>query len=83
LSDLKSIPGGGSGPKSWRRKSLYDPEQVTCWRCERELGVATPAVVKVVLAPLRTPYGKKTGGTEVWACAHCLSRGEITELIRK
>lgn len=81
-SDLPSIPGEGSGPKPWRRRSLADPEQVTCWRCEREIGVATSAVVKVVIAPLRAPGGKKTGGTEVWVCAYCLSRGVITELIK-
>ena len=38
-------------------------------------------VVKVVVAPLRAP--NKTGGTRIWACAHGLSRGVITELIKE
>jgi hypothetical protein len=38
-------------------------------------------VVKVVVASLRSPNGKKTGGTKIWACAYCLARGVITELV--
>jgi hypothetical protein len=79
---VREIPGGGSGPKPWRRKSLADPEQVTCWRCEYVDSAITSAVVKVCCAPLRTPDGKKTGGTDLWVCAYCLARGVITELIK-
>lgn len=81
-ADLRSIPGEGTGPKPWRRRSLDETEQVTCWRCEKMRGVSTSAVVLVTLAPRRSPEGIKEGGTDVWACAHCLMHGEIIELIR-
>lgn len=68
--------------KPWRRTGLGEPEQVSCWRCEAETGVETSAVVQVVQAPRRTPGGKLTGGRKVWACAHCLGRGHVTELVR-
>ena len=79
---LRAIPGSGSGRKPWSRTGLDQSEQVTCWKCEVLRGVATSAVVKVTIAPRRAPTGRKTGGTDVWACAYCLARGEITELIR-
>lgn len=80
---LRAVTGGRTTarPRAGARRTLASDEQVTCWNCE-PLGIATSAVVKVTLAPRRTPQGRKTGGTDVWACAHCLARGEITELIR-
>lgn len=82
MADLKVIEGKGTGPKPWRRTSLYEAEQVTCWRCEHDMGVASSAVIQVILAPLRGPGGKKQGGTKSWVCAHCLARGHVTELIK-
>ncbi len=80
--ELSSTDGDGKGAKPWRRQSLDESEQVTCWRCEQEIGIATSAVIEVTLAPRRAPNGKKVGGTKVWACVFCMSRGKMTELIK-
>lgn len=82
---LSSVPGGRSTDASriGKRRALTEDEKVRCHKCERLTGVSTSAVVKVVVGPFRTPAGRKTGGTTIWACAFCLvQRGEITELIR-
>jgi hypothetical protein len=68
-------------PRAGRRRDIAEDEQVTCWRCLADIKVETSAVVPVTLAPRRTPDGRKTGGTKIWACAHCLARGVVTELI--
>jgi hypothetical protein len=77
---LSVIEGSGKGPKPWRRRSLSESEQITCWRCEEVTGTATSATVVVTLAPRRRPNGKATSGTRIVACAHCLARGEVTKL---
>lgn len=81
---LRSIPGGRpeGRARAGRRSALEQDEQVTCWRCLADTGVETSVVLEVTLAPRRKPGGRKTGGTKVWACAHCLGRGIVTELIR-
>jgi hypothetical protein len=80
---LGVIDGGRkAGSRPWRRRALDQDEQVTCHRCEAVHGVATSVVVKVVLSPRRSPRGSKSGGRSIWACAYCLARGEITELLR-
>lgn len=65
----------------WRRQSLAESEQVTCWQCKKDIGIATSAVIEVTVAPRRTPRNTKAGGTKQWACAHCLARGKVTKLI--
>lgn len=80
--NVRVVKGTGIGPKPWRRKSLSEPEQVTCYRCERETGCSTSTVLKICVAPRRTPSNRKVGGTELWVCAVCFSKGVITELIK-
>lgn len=67
--------------KGYRRTALGQDEQVVCWQCERDVGIATSAVVEVTVAPRRSPAGKKVGGTKQWVCVHCLARGVVTSLI--
>ena len=68
--------------RAGRRRALDQNEQITCWRCENDTGVATSMAVRVMLAPRRTPLGRLVAGTEGWICTHCLSRGQITSLTR-
>jgi hypothetical protein len=44
-------------PRAGRRRTLEQNEQITCWRCENDIGIATSMAVRVVLAPRRTPLG--------------------------
>lgn len=67
--------------KAWRRTALDQAEQVTCWQCEKDTGIATSMVTEVTLAPRRSPAGKKVGGTKAFVCTYCLSRGKVTNLI--
>jgi hypothetical protein len=82
-SHLTSIEGDRTAekPRAGRRTALDQDEQVTCWKCAQDIGIETSAVVEVTVAPRRTPRNTKTGGTKQWVCAHCLARGEITQLI--
>ena len=68
--------------RAGRRRALDQNEQITCWRCEKDTGIATSMAVRVVLAPRRTPRGRLVPGTEGWICASCLTRGQITALTR-
>jgi hypothetical protein len=43
--------------RAGRRRALDQNEQITCWRCENEIGIATSMAVRVILAPRRTPTG--------------------------
>lgn len=67
--------------KGYRRTGLDEAEQVTCWQCELDTGVATSMVTEVTLAPRRSPTGKKVGGTKAQVCTYCLARGKVTRLI--
>lgn len=67
--------------KGYRRTGLDQDEQVTCWQCELDTGIATSMVTEVTLAPRRSPAGKKVGGTKAWVCAYCIARGKVTQLI--
>jgi hypothetical protein len=58
-------------PRAGRRRSLSQSEQVTCWKCENERGIATSRFRKAVLCPRRDPDGKIRGGTQVWVCDYC------------
>jgi hypothetical protein len=80
-SKLSVIDGKPSRRKPYRRKHLGEPEQVTCHVCEVDTGVETSATIEMTVAPLRTPDGRKAGGTKQHVCIHCLSRGKITKLI--
>jgi hypothetical protein len=83
-SHLTAIAGDRAAdakPKAWRRTALDQAEQVVCWQCEKDTGVATSMVTEVTLAPRRSPAGKKVGGTKAWVCAYCLARGKVTKLI--
>jgi hypothetical protein len=68
--------------RAGRRRALDQNEQITCWRCENDTGIATSMAVRVMLAPRRTPLGRLVRGTEGWICASCLTRGQITSLTR-
>jgi hypothetical protein len=67
--------------RSHRRTALDQAEQVVCYQCEKDTGVATSMVTEVTLAPRRSPAGKKVGGTKAWVCTYCMSRGKVTKLI--
>ena len=41
--------------RAGRRRALDQNEQITCWRCENDTGIATSMAVRVILAPRRTP----------------------------
>ena len=69
-------------PRAGRRRALDQNEQITCWRCENDTGIATSMAVRVMLAPRRTPRGRLVPGTEGWICAYCLARGQITSLTK-
>jgi hypothetical protein len=66
--------------RAGRRRALDHNEQITCWRCEIDIGIATSMAVRVMLAPLRTPLGRLVPGTDGWICAYCLTRGKVTSL---
>ncbi|MFD1944724.1 hypothetical protein [Paradevosia shaoguanensis] len=82
-SHLTSIEGDrpADTPRAGRRTALDQDEQVTCWQCELDTGIATSMVTEVTLAPRRSPAGKKVGGTKAWVCAHCMARGKVTRLL--
>jgi hypothetical protein len=42
-------------PRAGRRRALHHNEQITCWCCENEIGIATRMAVRVMLAPLQAP----------------------------
>jgi hypothetical protein len=44
--------------RAGRRRALDHNEQITCWRCENDIGIATSTAVRVMLAPRRTPLGR-------------------------
>ena len=81
---LTAITGGRKTRerRAGRRRALDQNEQITCWRCENDTGIATSMAVRVMLAPRRTPLGRLVPGTEAWICAYCLTRGLITSLTR-
>lgn len=80
-SKLAVVEGAPVRKRPYRRKSLDQPEQVVCQVCVKDIGIETSATVEMTLAPLRTPDGRKAGGTKTHVCAYCLSRGKITKLI--
>jgi hypothetical protein len=45
--------------RAGRRRALDQNEQITCWRCENDTGIATSMAVRVILAPRRTPVGPR------------------------
>jgi hypothetical protein len=44
--------------RAGRRRALHQNEQITCWRCENDIGIATSMAVRVILAPRRTPRNR-------------------------
>ena len=68
--------------RAGRRRAIDQDEQITCWLCENDTGIATSMAVRVMLAPRRTPLGRLVPGTEGWICAYCLTRGKVTSLSR-
>jgi len=56
--------------RAGRRRALDQSEQISCWRCENDTGIATSMAVRVILAPRRTPLGRLVPGTEGWICAY-------------
>lgn len=79
---LRVITGGRKTqePRASRRSASHYTEQITCWRCEIDIGLATSMAMRVMMAPRRTPAGRLVGGTEAWVCPYCLTRGTMTEL---
>ena len=73
ISKLHPLAGGrpAGAPRAGKRRSLGEPEQMTCSRCLVERGVETSVFRRVVIAPQREPSGKIIGGTEAWACDVC------------
>ena len=57
--------------RAGRRQALDQCEQVTCWKCERDIGIATSRVRQAIIAPRRRPDGRLIGGTKVWVCDYC------------
>ena len=43
--------------RAGRRRALDQSDQIACWRCENDTGIATSMAVRVILAPRRTPLG--------------------------
>ena len=39
--------------RAGRRRALDHNEQITCWRCENDIGIATSMAVRVILAARR------------------------------
>lgn len=68
--------------KPYRRKKPDQPEQVFCHVCEEDTNIQTSAVIEMTIAPMRTPDGRKAGGSKAWVCPYCLARGKVTRLIR-
>ena len=52
--------------RAGRRRALDQNEQITCWRCENDTGIATSMAVCVILAPRLTPL--------CWICLGTHSR---------
>ena len=47
--------------RAGRRRALDQNEQITCWRCENDTGIATSMAVRMILAPRRTPLQHERG----------------------
>jgi len=62
--------------RAGRRRALDQSEQISCWRCENDTGIATSMAVRVILAPRRSPLGRLVPGTEGWICAYLPIPGE-------
>lgn len=79
---LKSVEGGRKTlrPRAGRRRSLAHDEQIQCWQCESDTGVATSMALNVLLAPRRSPSGRVVDGSHSWVCVQCLARGKVTTL---
>jgi hypothetical protein len=78
-SRFRVIEGGGK-PKRHRVKKRGAAEQLTCWQCEKDTGVATSATTEIRLSPFIRD-GRQEGGVKAIVCAYCLARGTITKLI--
>ena len=72
---------GGSEPKPYRAKRRGEAELLTCWQCEADIGIATAMTIEVKQGRM-VRDGKPEGGTRMVICAHCLSRGKTTVLLR-
>jgi hypothetical protein len=83
MTELRPIKGGRmtDEPRAGRRRALGESEQITCSVCLTDTGVETSAIQQIIAAPRRSPSGRIVGGTRMWVCAHCLSRGKVVELI--
>ena len=60
--------------RAGRRRALDQSEQISCWRCENDTGIATSMAVRVILAPRLTPLCRLVPGTEGWICLGTHSR---------
>src|SRR5436190_7122919 len=60
--------------RAGRRRALDQNEQITCWRCENDTGIATSMAVCVILAPRLMPLCRLVPGTEGWICLGTHSR---------
>src|SRR5260370_18120586 len=63
-----------------RRRALDQNEQITCWRCENDTGIAPSMAVRVMLPPRRTPLGRLVPRTEGLICANSLTRRKAASL---
>lgn len=71
---------GKAEPKAYRARHRGDPEMLTCWQCEVDIGVATAMTMEVKQGRM-VRDGKPEGGTRMIVCAHCLARGKTTILL--
>lgn len=77
--NLRAVNGGRCGPRSVRRQSLDEGEQITCPRCKVRDGVETSVMVIVSTTPRRDAAGLITHWRDVAVCAYCFQAGEWIE----
>jgi hypothetical protein len=59
--------------RAGRRRALDQNEQITCWRCEIDTGIATSMAVRVILAPRSTPLGRLVSAPIVSSAARSIA----------
>lgn len=70
---LRVIEGGT--PLNKRRRRA--PSQWLCRTCEKDIGVATSALVQVWVGAMME-RGRLKGGIKIWVCQGCQQRGKHT-----
>lgn len=76
---LRALNGGRCGPRSARRNSFSESEQITCAKCKERDGVETSAMMIVRTTPRRDENGVISHWRDVAVCAFCFVKGEWIE----